>query len=344
MTISRRKFAVSGIGGLLALSAHSKGYSLSGRERPSTNKIDMHHHFLPSVFVDTVGRERLANAMPNKTLPTWSVQSAIDLCDQTGTSKAILSISPGYKALSEKIETPLMRKTNESAAEIRNDHPTRFGFFASIPMFDRDKALKEIEYSLDELKADGIVVFSNYSGKYLGDSSFHEIWQELNQRKAVVFVHPTSPPYSLNGQPSEAIVEYPFETTRTAISLVYNQVTLRYPNIKFILSHAGGTLPYLAGRIIGGSKINPVVREKVPDVAGELRKFWFDTALSASPSSLAALLEFADPKRIVFGTDFPFAPSPIIQAHTRAIDTLSVPAGKLEDISSGNAVQLLSGS
>jgi 6-methylsalicylate decarboxylase len=187
----------------------------------------------------------------------------------------------------------------------------------------------------------GIVVFTNYGGTYLGDPSFDEIWQELNRRKAVVFIHPTHPTYALKGQPPESVIEYPFDTVRAATSLMFSGATRKFTDIKFILSHAGGALPYLAARIGGGAMFNPEVSKRVPDVMAEIRKFWFDLALSSNPAVLAALFTVADPKRIVFGSDFPYAPDIGTRVNVAASDHYPMDNRLREDIGRGNALALL---
>ncbi len=308
---------------------------------PEGGRIDTHHHFMPKVFVETIGADRLASVTPTRTLPDWSVQRALDVCGSFGIAEGVLSISPGYPALAPAIERPLMRECNDAAATIRRDHPGKFGHFASIPMFNSGAALKEIEYALDTLNADGVVVFSNYDSKYLGDPSFAEVWQELDRRKAIVFVHPTSPGDDLAGQPPQSILEFPFDTTRAAVSLIFAGVTVRHPGIRFVLSHAGGALPFLAGRVNGAALLIPEIRENAPDVMVEIRKFWFDTALSGNPSALAALLVVADPARILFGSDFPYAPDIGIRVNVAGANRYLTDDRLRADIGRGNAARLL---
>jgi 6-methylsalicylate decarboxylase len=343
MKISRRTMLEIGAVGAAGLAYG--GWKLSQTfglgPPPKGGRIDTHHHFMPPEFVKAIGADRLASVTPNKKLPEWSVQKALDMCGTYGIAEGILSISPGYPALDAAIERPLMRTCNDIAATIRRDHPGKFGHFASIPMFDRAEALKEIEYAFGTLKADGVVVFTNYGGKYLGDPSFDEIWAELNKRKAVVFIHPTHPAYELEGLPPQSVIEFPFDTVRAATSLMFSGATRKYADIKFILSHAGGALPFLAGRITGAAVFNPEVHERVPDVMAEIRKFWFDTALSANPSSLAALFAVADPSRIVFGSDFPYAPDIGIRVNVAGSDHYPMDDRLRANIGRGNAAALL---
>jgi 6-methylsalicylate decarboxylase len=343
MKISRRTLLEIGAVGAVGLAYGAKKLSdtfMMG-PAPKGGRIDTHHHFMPPEFVKAIGADRLAAVTPSKTLPDWSVQRALDICGTYGIGEAVLSISPGYPALGADVERPLMRTCNDIAATIRRDHPGKFGHFASIPMFDRAEALNEIDYALGTLKADGVVVFTNYGGTYLGDPSFEEIWQELNRRKAVVFVHPTHPAYELKGQPPESVIEYPFDTVRAATSLMYSGATRKFTDIKFILSHAGGALPYLATRIAGGAMFNPEVNKRVPDVMAEIRKFWFDLALSSNPSALAALLAVADPERIIYGSDFPYAPDIAIRVNVAASDRYPMDDRLRANIGRGNAARLL---
>lgn len=343
MKLSRRTLLEMGAVGAAGLPYGGYRVNQTFGPGPSSagGRIDTHHHFMPDVFVKTIGADRLASVTPNKQLPDWSVQRALDICGTFGISEAILSISPGYPALAAAIERPLMRTCNEAAATIRSDHPGKFGHFASVPMFDPAEALKEIDYAFGTLKADGVVVFSNYGGRYLGDASFGEIWAELNARKAVVFIHPTSPGYELLGQPPQSVVEFPVDTARAATSLMFSGTTRKYPDIRFVLSHAGGVLPFLAARISGGALFNPEVHAQVPDVMAEIRRFWFDTALSANPAALAALLAVADPGRITFGSDFPYAPDLAIRANVAGADKYPLDDPLRADLGRGNAARLL---
>jgi len=202
--------------------------------------------------------------------------------------------------------------------------------------------VREIDHALGTLRADGIVVASNYDGRYLGDPGFEEVWQELDKRKAVVFIHPTHPPYDLPSLPPESVLEYPFDSTRAAVSLVFAGVTGRYPNIRFILSHAGGALPYIVSRASAAAGFAPGLVDRIGDPMVQFRKFWFDTALSGSPFHLAALLQFADPSRILFGTDFPYAPDIAIKMNLNGQLQYPMEQQQRAAILHGNATALFS--
>lgn len=304
----------------------------------SKRKIDTHQHFLPKFYVDAVGLDLLNAAMPNGVAPTWSSEAAIAMMDENGIDEGILSISSG-PTLPDA--TTLLRKCNDHAADLRSRYAGRFGSFASLPLPDIDAALKEVSYCLDELKVDGFIVFTNYNGLYLGDAHFAPLWEELNRRRAVVFVHPNQPPHEVPPVAPASVLEYPFETTRTATSLIISGAMNRYQHVRFILSHAGGTLPYLVPRIALSISMMPGAAERVGDTLAAVRSFYFDTALSAGNSSLSALAQVADPDHILFGTDFPFAPTGAIRQFGKVLDDLRIAGIEMDKVYGENAARML---
>ena len=283
-------------------------------------KIDTHQHFFPKVYVDTIGLETLAAQMPNKQAPDWSPERAIAMMDAHGIEEGVLSVS----SVPPVPDTPrLLRACNEAAADLRMRHRGRFGSFASLPLPDVDASLKEVEFAFDTLQADGVIVFTSYDGRYLGDSLFAPVLQELNRRDAVVFIHPNDPPYAVPPIAPASVLEFPFETARTATSLIITGALTAYPNIRFILSHAGGVLPYLVPRLTLSISMMPGVAERVGDPAAAFRTFYYDTALSAGPSVFAALAQVGSPERITFGTDFPMAPINAIAAFNSELEQLA---------------------
>lgn len=304
----------------------------------SKRKIDTHQHFLPKLYVDAVGLDLLNAAMPNGVAPTWSEEAAIAMMDENGIDEGIISISSGPAIPDAAV---LLRKCNDHAAELRSRYKGRFGSFASLPLPDVDAALKEVSYCLDELKVDGFIVFTNYEGKYLGDEHFVPLFEELNRRGAVVFVHPNQPPHEIPRVAPASVLEYPFETTRTATSLIISGAMTRFKNIRFILSHAGGTLPFLVPRIALSISMMPAVAERVGDTLAAVRAFYFDTALSAGKSSLSALAQITDPDHILFGTDFPFAPTHAIRQFGTVLDGIEIPGVEMDKVYGDNAARLL---
>jgi 6-methylsalicylate decarboxylase len=286
--------------------------SVTSAARPlcsvGAHRIDVHHHFLPPGYIRTI-EERLLLSHGKRhaaQMTGWSPVVDIDHMDAAGITLAIGSISiPGVWFGEVELARRLAREWNEYAAAVVRDHPGRFGFFAAIAPPDIDGSLSEIEYALDVLKADGIALLSNYDGRWLGDAEFGPIMSELNGRSAVVFVHPTLAfeGRTLPGIRSQ-ILEAPFDTTRTIVSLLINGVLSSCPDIRFIFAHGGGAIPYLAGRIAAlfdrsGESQHDLFHD-------QLRQLYFDTALVMNEPAMAALRAFSPRSRLLLGTDSPF--------------------------------------
>ena len=291
--IDRR--AALALGGALALAAGSGLKPLSAA--PSERLIDVHHHyFTPSWMAK---RQKEIAESSGARYAGWTVQTALDQMDQSGCAMAVVSCGgPGTWNGDLESSRIVTREVNEFGAGMVRDYPRRFGFFASVPVPDTEGSLKEIAYALDTLKADGILLWSDFDGRFLGDPGFSPVLEELNRRKAVVYVHPkvTS---SLNDatDPLRALGINWQNTARTISSLLSSGVLMRLPDVKFIFSHGGGLLPVIAARLAGNS----------PEKLAALRRFYFDTAqTTVNPGAWAALMAFADPSHIFFGSDFPY--------------------------------------
>ncbi|WP_269858384.1 amidohydrolase family protein [Streptomyces sp. RPT161] len=272
----------------------------------SAARVDVHEHVLPPAYRRLLVERGLDAG--GWALPEWDKDSAIAMMDTQGIATGVVSVSaPGVHLGDDREARTLARSVNEYVAELVKDRPDRFGQFASIPLPDVDGSVAEAVHALDELRADGVVLMSNAGGRYLGDPAFEPLWAELNARAAVVFVHPTEVPApTLPGVPAP-VIDFPFDTTRTAVQLTLNGVMSRYPDVKVILSHAGGFLPYVAHRVaVASTIVNPELT--VDGILADLRRFYFDTALSGSPTALPSLLAFAAPGHVLYGSDWPFAP------------------------------------
>lgn len=269
-------------------------------------RIDTHQHYLPTFYRDLLDRHGMdAGGWPT---PDWSRAAALALMDDLDIATGVLSLSsPGVRFDDDETSRRVARQINDFGAELVKDRPDRFGLFASLPLPDVDGALGEIAHAYDDLHADGVVLLSNVDGIYLGDPRYEPVWEELDRRAAVVFVHPDSPPMAmLPGMPSP-LLDFPFDTTRSAVHMVANGVMSRHQNLKVILSHAGGFLPFSAYRFTGVSMFNDGIT--ADQALTDLKRFYFDTALSSTPAAMPSLLAFADPTHITFGSDFPFAPT-----------------------------------
>ena len=283
-----------------------------------TGRIDTHQHIVPPRYRRWLLDKGLTAG--GRAIPEWSAESALELMGDNRIDTAIVSVStPGVEpAVDLDGGRSLARELNEFTAGVVADRPGRFGFFATLTLPDVDGALREAAYALDELGADGVVLLANSRGVYLGDPAFDPLLEELNRRGAVVFVHPSHLPADpVPGLPPYA-VDFLLDTTRAALNLAHSGSMDRYPNLKIILSHAGGFLPYAAQR--AANVASPQGEGNDDDGLRIMRKFYFDTALSSSPYALPSLLAFADPTHITFGSDWPYAPAARSIRFTRSLD------------------------
>ena len=267
---------------------------------------------------------------------------------ELGISTSILSLTaPGCTLLSGPGAVKLARAVNESAASIRDSDPSSFGFFAALPpiLEDIPVALAEIAYALDVLKADGVTLYTRYGHghTYLGHDDLRPIWEELNKRSAVVFIHPTHlvDTNLVNPHLPQPMIDYPHETTRTAVDLIMSKTVHEHPNCKIILSHAGGTLPYLATRAAVMLPDYGLSDQSSEDFLRDAESLYYDLALSGNNYTLGLLTKFAQAEHILFGSDFPYAPTPTIRTHTSNLDGYNL-SGEEErwKINRGNALKL----
>ncbi|CAG4917218.1 amidohydrolase family protein [Paraburkholderia gardini] len=306
-------------------------------------RIDVHHHFLPPVFRETMGEAAIGAPAPNRVAPQWRVADSLAVMDRHGITTAVVSAPPLWMPDMAKTRT-LTRACNEFSAQMVADHPTRFGTFAALPLPDVSAALKEIDHAFDVLKADGIGLMTNYADRYLGHADFAPVFDELNRRKAVVYVHPTSCSCSRSLLPDEpdSLIEFPHDTTRTVASLLFSGTFTRCPDIRFIFSHAGGTVPYLATRMAMLGSIDKGLAPHVPGgVMPILRRLYYDTAISANPMSMAALLKLVTPANVLLGTDFPFVPEHGMEATLAGLRDVGFSDTELRAVEGGNAARLL---
>jgi len=303
-------------------------------------RIDVHcHSLLPSY------KKALQDAAlgVNVRLPPWSPELALDMMDRHNIAASITSISvPGTHLGDDDKARDLARRCNDEAAAMtaRNG---RLGAVATLPLPSVGFACGEAERALDQLNLDGVGLLTGYHGKYLGHPDYDELLAVLNDRAAVVLIHPAVHPSTRMvelGVPN-FVLEYPFDTTRAATNLLFADALERFPNIKFVLSHGGGTLPFLAWRIAAiaaWQMSTPPAGERflkdnfptalttkydvvTPDlVYALLKRFWFDTALVPDRAALGAVRELADENRILFGSDWPYAYDVAVEDEVRQIE------------------------
>jgi len=302
--VSRRSFlkgsAAAGLG-MSAIASAGLG-TASAQPAGKPHRIDVHHHIVPPA-------QRKMNIERNggKGGPAWSPQMSLDDMDKASVAYSLTSIlnpGPWYGKIEESSRR-LARECNDYAAKLRSDHPNRFGIFAAIAPVDVEGSLKEIEYAYDSLKAEGIALWTSYDGKYLGNETFVPVLEELNRRKAVVYVHPTPADCCTKviGAVPPSAIEYATDTTRTVASLIFEKPgsAFKFPDIRWIWSHSGGTIPFLTSRFT-----RLAWERKMEDPTPIMQKHYYEIAQGNTPGQLAALMKLVSISQVMFGSDYPF--------------------------------------
>ncbi|CAM3987598.1 amidohydrolase family protein [Smaragdicoccus niigatensis] len=280
------------------------------------NRIDVHQHLIPPGYREALRRAGITE-VGGRALPDWGVESALEVMDDLSTSNAVLSVSaPGTTFVDDGVR--LAQAINDETAEILAPHRDRLGFFATVPLPDVDAAAAEAERALD-LGADGVILLANSNGTYLGEDRQDRLWQVLDERSAVAFIHPAELPGPQVPGVAPWAADFLLDTTRAAYLLVRNGIRRDYPNIRFILSHAGGFVPYASHRM--AVAITADAGRSPLDNLDDFASFYFDTALSASPATFPSLMAFAQPGHVLFGSDWPFAPATAGQYFAGNLDT-----------------------
>ncbi len=343
----RRSF-ISGIAaaGLGALACSSVGRLMSVfAQTPvvaKTSLIDVHHHFVPPFYL-AENRDRIAASTGGQISPawlSWAPEQAIAAMDKQGVATAVLSLTfPGVWFGDPQAAAQTARRVNEYAADLARSHPSRFGLFAVIPLPDTEGSLREIEYALNVLKADGIGLLTSYGDKWLGDAAYQPVFEELNRRKAVVFVHPTAPLCCRTLLPdvSPLVAEIPQDTTRAVTNLLFTGTFARFKDIHFIFTHAGGNVPMVLGRMHQYAPKN--IAEKAPNgIDYELKRSYYCIAGTAYRPAIAALTSLVPTTHILFGSDYPFMP---LAETAEGMMQVGFSAADLQLIGRENALALL---
>lgn len=280
-----------------------------------TRRIDTHAHIVPPFYKEWLANKNVdAGGLP---IPSWSAETTLDFMKANGIETSIMAVStPGVEPGDRDEARAMARRLNDFAAKVVSDHPGKFGFYATLTLPDVDGALAETAYAFDTLHADGICLHAHAKGIYLGDSKFDPLMDELNRRKAVIFVHPSElVGAGVPGIPAY-VADFLLDSVRAAVNLSAKGVMDRCPDIKMILSHAGGFLPYVAERLA----ITALSKMSLEDGIKLLRRFYLDTALASTNFSMPSLLAFADPSHITYGTDFPYGTAAMGKAFTSKLD------------------------
>lgn len=307
-------------------------------------RIDVHHHIVPPRWLAAERERMAAQSAYLRTVGQWTPQASIEAMDANGITTAVTSLSTvTTQPADPEAASALARDCNEFAARMARDYPGRFATFAHLPLPHVDACLREIEYSAGTLKVEGFRLQSSYGDKWPGDPAFEPVFNELNRRHAVVFVHPTAPSCCVKTVPGviTALMEFPFDTTRAIASLLFNGTFARYPDVRFVFTHGGGTLPMLAHRIVelarpGG---DPAARAD-PGARDALKKLFFDIVSVTNVPAMSALLAFSRPSQILFGTDAPYV---AMGTTVSELQALELDASLVAAIERENVLRLMPG-
>ncbi len=312
---------------------------------PGPRLIDTHHHFYAPAYQKAWLDWEDERKIPHfQTQVNWSRAKALEDMDKAGVRTAVLSVAstPGVWFDLPAAEAARMARTcNDYGAEMVRDYPGRFGLFATLPMLDIDSTLKEIAYAFDTLKADGVGLQTNYGDRWPGDGFYRPVFEELNRRKAVVYFHPLVAACCgrLSVGTFPAVIEVPHDTTRAVTSLLLSGSLARYRDIQWLFSHAGGTVPMLAGRIAYFSNFRKDREQFAPEgIENEFRRLHYDTANATAPASMAALLTLVPDTQVTYGSDYPYVP---IDVQVKALEGLGLSSAQVRAIESENAIRLL---
>ena len=299
--------------------------------------VDVHHHVFPPQFA-AVARLHTVNAA---VIDRWTLQHSLDEMDRNGVRTAVASITqPGVFYGDAAQARALARVCNDYMARLRSDHPGRVGFLATQPLPDVEGSLHEAAYALDELKADGIGLMTSVGNQWAGDPAFAPLFEEFDRRGSVVYFHPANPACCRALMPyvTPNLIEFPHDTARAITSLMFSGTLVKRRRIKFLFSHAGGTLPVLAGRI--QQLATPQQRSDfLPQgIQHELQRLYFDVADSANRAALDALRAWVDLSHVMLGSDYPYVP---IGVTLDGLMQLGFSAQQLRGIRRDNARALL---
>jgi 6-methylsalicylate decarboxylase len=306
--------------------------------------VDLHHHVMPDFYWEASNED--GNAAGGINPPPWSLDGAIAYLDEAGIDVAVPSIdTSGVHFGDDAAARDLARQCNEYLAGIKRDRPDRFGAFGVLPLPDVEGSLEQIEYALDVLGLDGVSVFTNAGGSYLGDTRFDSIFAELQRRGAVAFVHPTASPDPIAhtlGLP-DTLLDYPVDTSRAIAKLHYSNTFARTPDVKYVFVHAGGTIPFLASRfaIVDEMNVIPGAQERGA-FAETLPRLYWDTASAFSDPVLHMLRSVTGLGNLAFGTDYPYPLDAISIAGLRQLqNTAELDDDERRGVLGGSAARLI---
>ena len=307
--------------------------------------IDVHHHQYPPDMLAATKADAARTGIPLAPyVRDLTPARSLETMDANGIATAVLVLaqSDGVWDLHDPAALRRMaRSCNEYGAEMVRAHPGRYAFFAWLPMPDVAGALAEIAYALDHLGASGIGFFTRFGNQWAGDPAFNPVWDELDRRKVVAYFHPLAPNCCANlvSPVRDNYVEFPQDTARAVMSLLFNGVFATHRSISWIFSHAGGPVPVYAHRVATLSAGRPDLAKVAPDgVMAELGRLNFETANAAYPASMDALLDIVPVSQVVFGTDFPYVSA---EENVRSFGALKLAADARAAITRENALRMI---
>lgn len=296
-----------------------------------TGLVDVHAHFLTDGYVAAARAAGFAGPDGLPAWTTWSAGAHLALMDEVGIARSLLSMSsPGVHFGHDDAATALGREVNDAAASVVAAHPDRFGFLATLPLPDVGGSVREVERSMDELGAEGVILLTNARGLYLGDPRLEPVLDALDERGAVVLVHPTAapqtpePPFRL----PPPVLEFLFETTRAVTSLLASATLERHPRVRVVVPHGGAVLPLVAPRAeLFRHRLSPAAAAELPGlpIGPALRALWYDTAGTPFPTQLAALGDIAPVDRVVYGSDHCWTPPDDVRRQVAALAEARAP-------------------
>jgi len=338
MKCSRRAL----IAGTAAVALGAAGRTRAETAKFATPAIDVHHHFLPPFYKPLVKGWLDKFATGVDAVMAWTPEASLAAMNEASVSRAVLSISsPGVHFGDNAQARDVAGLCNAYAADLGARHPARFDFFAALPMPNVESAIREAERALALSGARGVGLLSNYGGRYLGEPEFAPLFEWLNRRGTIVYVHPTDAPCCAGLVPQVAtpLIEFPVDTARTIASLLWSGTLSASPNVRFIFSHGGGAMPMVAERVIAMGFVDRALLANVPEGApAALARLYVDTASVTGRAAMAALTNWLPDGHILYGTDFPWG---TLASSRQALARLGLPAERLAAIEHGSAAALL---
>lgn len=310
---------------------------MSNSDPKSLPKIDLHAHYLPPAYREALQSHCKGGDPDGFPTPAWELKPHLEMMDHLGIEVSLLSLSSPHINMGDKNVTKVLaRKVNDHGADIVTKYPDRFGLMASLPLPDVDDSIEEIRYAVEVLHVDGFALPTNSRGTYLGHPSLDPVLEELNHHKAIIVLHPNTPgsvPENVAEGLSMPMMEFFFDTTRTVTNLILKRTMKRFPDIQFVVPHAGAFLTILADRLDTVFRMMPdlfddgvCTREKSDtiDIFADLNRFYYDVAGICLPTQLNALMQIVDADHLLYGSDYPYTPEPLCSALADELDATSL--------------------